>query len=59
MQRSFFCIIAFWIAVTASRAAAAHPLEPLSTNELRSAVEILRQESRVTTNSSFPMVVLR
>jgi Cu2+-containing amine oxidase len=38
---------------------AAHPLEPLSTNELRAAVEVLLKENKISTNTLLPMVTLR
>ncbi len=38
---------------------AAHPLEPLSTNELRAAVEVLLQENKISTNTLLPIVTLR
>lgn len=45
--------------VAARLATAAHPLDPLTTHELISTVEILRKESQVTTNTTFPMMALR
>ncbi|MSU60865.1 MAG: hypothetical protein EXS31_00470, partial [Pedosphaera sp.] len=40
-------------------AIAAHPLDPLSTNELRAAVEVLIKANKATTNTLFPIVALR
>src|SRR5262249_20195851 len=39
--------------------AAVHPLEPLWTNELRAAIEVLLKERRVSTNTLFPLVTLQ
>ncbi|MCW5559323.1 MAG: hypothetical protein KIT22_16025, partial [Verrucomicrobiae bacterium] len=39
--------------------AATHPLEPLSTDELRSAVEVVLSQGKVPTNAFFPIVALR
>jgi Cu2+-containing amine oxidase len=52
---------AFLLGAVASQiiAAAVHPLEPLSTNELRAAVEILLSENRITTNTLLPIVTLQ
>src|SRR5258708_21602346 len=44
---------------TLSGFAATHPLEPLSTNELRSAIDVLIKENRISTNSFIPIVVLQ
>src|SRR5882672_5958287 len=44
---------------TLSGFAATHPLEPLSTNELRSAIDVLLKENRISTNSFIPIVVLQ
>jgi primary-amine oxidase len=44
---------------TVNGLAASHPLEPLSTNELRSAIEVLLTENRISTNSLIPIVVLQ
>jgi Cu2+-containing amine oxidase len=50
----------FTASVLATRVlGAAHPLEPLSTNELRAAVEVLLKENKISTNTLLPMVTLR
>jgi primary-amine oxidase len=45
--------------VTVRAFAAVHPLEPLSTNEICAAVDALLKESKVSTNTLFPIVALR
>src|SRR4051812_41722148 len=58
-QSLLFCILLSWPCYLICAAEPVHPLEPLSTNELRAAVEILLKESKVTTNTLFPIVTLQ
>src|SRR5258706_3734267 len=53
--------VALWMMgwFTVSGLAVSHPLEPLSTNELRSAIDVLLKENRISTNSLIPIVVLQ
>src|SRR5690349_21205990 len=56
MRRLFFSFLLVGRFVYATQPV--HPLEPLSTNELRAAIEILRAESKISTNTLFPIVRL-
>lgn len=47
------------VLLVATPSFAAHPLEPLTTNELRAAVEILLTENKTGTNTVFPFVALQ
>jgi primary-amine oxidase len=47
------------IALLLAGLAAAHPLDPLSREEITATVSILRSEGKITSKSSFPLLVLR
>lgn len=52
------CSLLAFVLVAGTPCLAAHPLDPLTTNELRAAVEIVLAEKRVGTNTVFPFVAL-